>query len=179
MSKLYWKSLLVALSLGTAQVASAQPYLGVGLGATFYNDAELYGIEEESTYYEFKAGVLVEKAVGLEISYINLGDFQDLHTRTDLNFSGFAVAGKGAIPVGSQMNLFAKIGMFFWEQDEKYRGQSHMVQEGEDLFYGGGVSFYVVDQLSVDLEYRRFEIVDWQGVDLDVDVFTAGFSFFF
>lgn len=174
-----WQNALLAAVLASASSASwGQAYLGLGLGAGFYNDAEEYFLEDESTAYEFKGGVRLADVLGLEFSYLDLGEFRDQITNSDISYSGTTISGKAILPLGPEMEIFAKIGMYFWELDEQYRGRTYVRDEGEDLMVGGGVAFYVTDELSVDLEYRLLE-VGFEGYDMEVDLFSAGISYRF
>lgn len=175
MAKQIWRKVLCAAVLAFPCSASwAQAYLGVGLGANFYRDAEFFAIEDESTAFEVKGGVHLIEVLGLEASYLNLGQFRDLENDMDVGFSGVTVSGKAILPLGPQMDIYGKIGMYFWELDEKYRGESIFLDEGEDLIFGGGVAFKPTDQISLDFEYRSLQMVD-----LEADLFSAGITLYF
>lgn len=170
-------SILVVMAATTTLLSApawAQGYLGVAMGANFFNDADYFEIEDESTAFEIKGGVRLAEVLGVELSYLNLGEFRDLYNDVDLGFSGVTVSGKAILPLGDQMDVYAKIGIYFWELDQKYGYRSYLVDEGEDLIFGGGAAFYVAKNLSVDLEYRFLEMVD-----LESDLFTAGITFSF
>jgi opacity protein-like surface antigen len=169
---------ILVVTAATSALLSApawtQGYVGVALGANFFNDAEYFEIEDESTAFEVKGGVRLADVLGIEMSYLNLGEFRDLYADVDLGFSGVTVSGKAILPLGEQMDVYAKVGIYFWELDQKYGYQSYLLDEGEDLIFGGGAAFYVTENLSVDLEYRLLEMVD-----LESDLFTAGITFSF
>jgi len=165
---------MLTLFMAASAPALAQGYLGVGLGANFFRDAEYFEIEDESTAFEVKGGIRLADVLALEMSYLNLGEFRDLAYDTDIGFSGVTVSGKAILPVGDQMDVYAKVGMYFWELDERNRWDSYALDEGEDLIFGGGAAFYISDGLSLDLEYRMLELDD-----LETDLFTAGITFSF
>lgn len=169
---------MVATATFLSAPAWTQGYIGAALGANFFNDAELYGIEDESTVFEVKGGVRLADVLGLEASYLNLGEFRDLYEDVDIGYSGVTMSGKAILPVGDQMDVYAKIGVYFWELDEQIYRESYALDEGEDLIFGGGVAFYIADGLSVDLEYRMLEL-PFYGYDLESDLFTAGITFSF
>lgn len=173
MLKRFWQSILVFTAVAWTP-AFAQGYIGAALGANFFSDAESFHIEDESTAFEVKGGVRLADVLALEISYLNLGEFRDFYEEVDLGFSGVTVSGKAILPLSRQMELYAKLGLYFWELDEQYRWRSYPVDEGEDLIFGGGASFYLSDNLSLDLEYRFLEMVD-----LESELFTAGVTFSF
>lgn len=169
---------IMVVTVATTALLSApawtQGYMGLALGANFFNDADYFGIEDESTAFEVKGGIRLADVLGVEMSYLNLGEFRDLENDIDLGFSGFTVSGKAILPLSEQMDIYAKIGVYFWELDEKYGYQSYLLDEGEDLIFGGGAAFYVTEYVSVDLEYRLLQMVD-----LESDLFTAGITFSF
>ncbi len=165
---------VVATTTLLSAPAWTQGYVGAALGANFFNDAEAFGIEDESTAFEVKGGIRLADVLGVEMSYLNLGEFRDFREDVDLAFSGVTVSGKAILPLGEQMDVYAKLGIYFWELDEKYGYQSYLVDEGEDLIFGGGAAFYLTENLSVDLEYRLLELVA-----LETDLFTAGITFLF
>ena len=63
---------MLTLFMAASAPALAQGYLGVGLGANFYNDADTIGIEEDSTAFEVKGGMRLADVLALEMSYLNL-----------------------------------------------------------------------------------------------------------
>src|SRR5690606_19747083 len=171
-----FKRLLPSLLVCTAAAsfstpALAQGYCGFWLGTNFYNYVDSWGIEDESTAFEIKGGGRLVDVCAVEMSYLNLGEFRDLHDDVDLGFSGVTLSGKAILPLGDQMDVYAKIGLFFWELDEKWGRRDYLVDEGEDLIFGVGASFYVTEQVSIDLEYRALEMLD-----LESELFTVGIS---
>lgn len=175
MLKRLWRSMLMVTAIASASTpVFAQGYLGVGLGANFFRDAEYFEIEDESTAFEVKGGVRLADVLAVEMSYLNLGEFRDFYYDADVGFSGVTLSGKAILPLGDQMDLYAKIGVYFWNLDERYRSASYLLDEGEDLIFGGGAAFYVTENVSLDLEYRVLQMVD-----LESDLFTAGITFSF
>jgi hypothetical protein len=168
--------LVAAVLTGFASLASAQVYMGgaVGFNSFNSNDVEKYEIEEESTAFELLMGIKLIDVLGLEFAYLNLGEFRDYYYDTDLNFSGFAMSANAFLPLGTQMDLYAKVGIFFWELDERYRGFDDLVDDGQDLFVGGGAVFHLTDEVDINLEYKSMEM-DF----LRSGVVTAGVRFVF
>lgn len=174
--KVRW--LLAAILTVVSSASWAQTYVGANLGATFYNDAEKYWLEDESTAYELKGGVRLIDVLAIEMSYLNLGEFLDEYEDRDISYSGSTISAKAILPLGPEMDIYAKIGLFFWERDRQGWRRSYFVDEGESLVIGGGASFNVSDEISVDLEYGRFDL-DFGRETLEVDLFSAGISLYF
>lgn len=153
-------SLLAAALIGFSSAASAEMYFGAGIGLNSINnnDAEFFDVEDESTAFEAMVGVRLIDVLAVEASYLNLGDFRDYYWDSDLNFSGLTLSAKALLPLGPQMDIYAKVGAFFWELEEEYRGDYELLEDGDDLFVGGGALFHVSDNIDVHLEYKSMEM---------------------
>lgn len=164
---------IAVAAAGFSTSAAAQFYMGAAIGGTKYQDADYFGVDDSSTAFEFGAGWRFQQALAFEVSYLNLGDVQDFELGSDLNVSGLTLSGKAFLPIAPQVDLYAKMGIFFWEMDEVYRSRSYYLDEGEDLIYGGGVAFKL-DAVDLNLEYRAFDLYD-----MSTSVVSAGVSFHF
>lgn len=167
----------LALLMATfSSTAVAQVYLGAALGRTVYKDAEYFGVDDESTTFEAKVGFRAHEVLAFEMSYLNLGDVADfsLGSDVDVNVSGMTLSGKAILPLSPQVDLYAKMGIYFWETHEIYRNRSYYLDEGEDLIYGGGLAFRLTDTVDLNVEYRAVDLYD-MGTALT----TVGLSFVF
>lgn len=158
---------------GFASSAAAQVYIGAALGKTEYKDAEEFGVDDESSALEMNFGVHLQDTLALEVSYLNLGDVTDFYLGSDVNVSGVTLSGKALIPISREVDLYGKMGVYFWEMDEIYRNQSYYLDEGEDLIYGGGATFHL-HQFDLNVEYRTFDLYD-----MGTSLITVGLSFEF
>jgi opacity protein-like surface antigen len=156
----FGKWLLGTVLTGFSAVASAEIYFGASLGLNSINsnDAQFFEVEDESTAFETMVGVRLIDVLAVEASYLNLGDFRDYYYETDLNFSGLTLSAKALLPLGPQMDLYAKVGAFFWSLEEQYHGDYELVDDGTDLFVGGGALFHLTDNLDLNLEYKSMEM---------------------
>lgn len=163
--------ILATVLTGFSTAASAEIYFGaaVGLNSFNSNDAEYFEVEDESTAFEAMVGVRLIDVLAVEASYLNLGDFRDYYYESYLNFSGLTLSAKALLPLGPQMDLYAKVGAFFWELEEEYDGHYDLVDDGEDLFVGGGALFHLTDNVDVNLEYKSMEMQELRS-----GVLTAG-----
>lgn len=164
---------LCLLLTGLTANAAAQVYLGAALGKTEYKDAEEFGVDDESSALEVNLGFYLQETLALEVSYLNLGDVTDFYLGSDVNVSGVTLSGKAVIPINREVDLYAKMGVYFWEMDEIYRNQSYYLDEGEDLIYGGGATIHL-DQFDLNFEYRTFDLYD-----MGTSLITVGLSFEF
>lgn len=154
--------------------AAAQPYIGAALGQTKYLDADHFGVGRESITFEIHGGFRLQEALALEMSYLSLGDVRYDYIGSDVNVSGVTLSGKAILPLGPQMDLYAKMGMYFWEMDAIHHDHTHLIEEGEDWIYGGGLTLHLNNQLDLNLEYRALDLYD-MGTSLT----TVGVSFLF
>lgn len=174
MDKLWVRHLgSLLLLVGFSSTASAQIYLGAAVGKTDYQDAEYFGVDDESTAYEMSLGLRLQEMLAFEVSYLNLGDVRDFYLESDVNVSGITFSGKAILPVAPELDLYAKMGIYSWEMNEIYRARTYYLDEGEDLIYGGGATFHL-HQFDVNLEYRRLDLYD-----METALTTVGISFEF
>lgn len=174
MKQLPTRPVLLILLLAGSGNASAQIYAGAQFGTTDYKDADYFGIDDESTTFGVHLGWRMQPTLALEASYLNLGDVQDFEYDSDINVSGFTVAGKAFLPLGPQAEFYGKMGVFFWQMDEVYQGRSYYMDESEDFIFGAGATYYLTEQVGLNLEYSGLDIRD-----MGASTLTAGFSFVF
>lgn len=164
---------LAALVTGFSTTAAAQMYVGGAFGTTKYQDADYFRVDDTSTAFEFSAGWRFQPTLAFEASYLNLGDVEDYKLGSDINVSGITFSGKAFLPIAPQADLYAKMGIYFWQMDEVYHSRSYYLDEGEDLIFGGGVAFHL-DSVDLNLEYRTLDLYD-----MGTSVVTAGVTFQF
>jgi len=152
------------------------PYVGVGLGRFNVNIDSIDQVDEvaeslddaNDTAMKIFAGWRVLPFLSLEAGYVDLGNpGDDFETSgSDGNYrvgvSGFTVAALGRVPVGP-VELFGKIGQYFYDVDTRidFDGGLPSIRgkdSGNDVFWGGGVSFVVLERLELRAEYERFDI---------------------
>jgi hypothetical protein len=74
---------------------------------------------------------------------------------TDADVNGFFGDAKASMALNSDTDLFGKIGLYLWDA----AGDN----DGNDLFYGGGVTFKKVGPGNINLELL---LADLDGADL-------------
>ena len=97
---------------------------------------------------------------------------------------GFTVLGVGRYPVMEQLDVFAKVGVFFWDAEGRIRLSGGGItaaietdEDGTDLVFGSGVRYTFMEHLSVRAEWERYS--DVGDDDNDVNLFTIGLQFNF
>ena len=156
-------------------------------------DARNVSLDDSDTAWKAFAGYSFNEYFAVEGGYTNLGQMESVYTTTidpggehellrkTANVHPYFAAGGtlavvGQVPIGTQFDLFAKVGGFWWDSSdvvvEIVRG-SHgalaLGKDGTDIFYGAGVGLKLGNGWKVKGEYERYE-VDNQ----DCDFFSFG-----
>jgi len=151
---------LVAASAFAVSPAMAQDsgfYVGAGIGDF---GIDVSGFNGSDTGFKVFGGYKFIDYLAAEVEYLDGGTVED--GGLELDVTGFNVSGVGILPVGEKFNLFAKLGMIFW--DAKASGFGN--DSGEDFSWGIGAGYAFTDQFGMQLEYQGFEIEDTDTVDM-------------
>ena len=70
---------------------------------------------------------------------------------------GIAPSIVGTLPLGP-IELFARVGMMFYDVDLNLTGGRVIDESGEDLVYSAGIGIDVLDRLNLRLEYEEIDI---------------------
>ncbi|MGV6807854.1 MAG: outer membrane beta-barrel protein, partial [bacterium] len=143
-----------------------------------------------------------------EAGYANLGEFNasvnqtitdgvdiaDVTVDADIESDGYFFSLLGIAPVSENIEIFAKLGMFFYDSDWKVR---YSVTDGidslsdsfsggnsdEEVNWGFGVQYSLDSKWNARLEYERFERIeadeDVGGIESDIDVLSLGIHYSF
>ena len=181
-----------ALSAVNATAAEDNDWLGpkfyVGAGGSFakiddatVNDrdistGDLDSFDDDHVTWQVFGGAMFVPWLGVEAGYLDLPKFED---------KGFEIDGKGytasallAAPIGQRVELYAKGGRVWWDVDADGPLGFDRNVDGTDWLYGAGVNVGVLPNLSVRLEYTRYEL-DSDSAKADLDLATAGVQFNF
>ena len=143
-------------------------YLGVGLGdfsasangPQGFDDIDL---DSDDTPMKFFAGYRMNRFFSVQLDYIDFGESSGTANLLDVrqDTSGLAPNVIGTLPIGF-VELFAKVGMMWYDVDLDIENDPTLSDSGEDPIYGVGVGLTLVERLSLRLEY---EIVDVETLD--------------
>ena len=136
----------------TAHAAQPGLYLGVGLGS-----ADDVILDETSAASKVFAGINLNRFLGMEVSYVNLGDYVNGAIIQD----GVAYEVVGHLPLSPYVDVFGKVGAFDWQ----VRSGS-LRSRGTDRDYGFGLSAEVSPRVWIRGEYQKFLDVDGGDVNL-------------
>jgi hypothetical protein len=146
--------------------ASFALYFDAGLGsATAENDE--FDLDGSDTYFKLAIGGELSDALAVEGGYLDLGEAEDGPVSGSAD--GFFGNVKGSHAINSDTRIFGKIGLFIWDSEVCLAGVGCLSDDGNDLFYGGGVGFDIgPGQLNLELLLMSLD---------DVDVTTIGGSY--
>ena len=136
-------------------------YLGLGLG-----EADDDVLAETDDSWKIFAGYQLNKYLGFEVGYVDLGDY----LFGLLSQDGFFLEALGSAPLGKGFSVFAKAGAFAWSAEISDLASD----SGTDFTYGVGLR-YSVKSIVLRLELDRF--LDVAGGD--IDLLSANFAYRF
>jgi len=148
-----------AFAISPAMAANNGPYIGAGIGDF---GVKVDGFDASDTAFKVFGGYRFMDYFAAELEYIDGGTAEDRGFEIDV--SGWNLSGIGRLPIGEKFNVFAKLGMIFWDAD--LGGIESGSDSGEDFSWGIGADFNFTDNLTVRGEYQMFEIEDTDSVDL-------------
>jgi OOP family OmpA-OmpF porin len=179
--------LILALSLpltAVAQSTGAQsmgPYLGGSFGMTSVDVCDDLGFlgltecDDSDTGFKVFGGYRINDNFAAEVGFVDLGEVtvSGPGGSASVETDGFQFAGLGVIPLNSQFELFAKLGLFMW--DVSASGPTGSASDdGNDLMFGAGAAWNFTEQVAARIEWERFD-VDGD----DVDFWSLGVQFNF
>jgi hypothetical protein len=77
---------------------------------------------------------------------------------------GFAPSVVGTLPLGP-IELFARVGMMFYEVDLNLTGGRLVDESGEDLVWSAGIGIDIRDKATLRLEYEEIDIAELDEAD--------------
>ena len=173
-----------ALALCAAS-ASAQSFIGASLGQSdigrgITKDLITSGaFDGVDTGFKIYSGYMFGRRFGLEGAYVNLGDarysgsFAGVPvTGGKVEASGYTIAALLSYPVGAELAVFGKLGLFTWEwtaSDTTAGRPFDTTERGNDLALGVGAAYHFGPHLALRAEWERFKLDD-----TDADLLSVG-----
>lgn len=190
------KRLIFAVFVTLSSQAFADGFVGVGLGqASADVDATPIGgvtpsINDSDTSLKIFGGTMFNPNFGIEVGYIDLGEYSALwndgidYLKYKAEASAFYFAALGVAPINDQFGFYAKAGLASWSLDAKetssFGYSSNTSESGMDLMFGVGGQFSLNNVL-LRVEFERFTDVgdaDTTGQsDVDVIGLSAAYKF--
>lgn len=190
------KSLLAVLVSGAmvaaVQAAEIQPngYLfgHIGQTETDLSDFEDMGLstDEDSTAYKVGAGVQLNRYVGLEFQYVDLGEVSASlpGISADISAKGLGANVVATLPL-DRFKLYGKVGYHQIESEWKVKQGGTTLGKGDDdnnvTSFAIGATYALTPQFEVVAEFERYQDVgdkDETG-EADVDFASIGLRYNF
>lgn len=170
MKKTAWMGLAASLLISSGTYAGDR-FVGMGIGsATIDDSANVSGtqlrIDDDDIGWKFYGGMLITENFGFEAGWTDLGDMNQ--NGVDIETEGFTAAGLASFPLSEDFSIYAKAGVFFWDQDV-----NTVNFDGQDLMYGVGVRMRLMDQFHVRVEWEQFDT----KFETDMISVTGGIQF--
>lgn len=156
-------------------------YLGVGVGAAEIHSGITNGLITSGTVdgkddgTKAFVGFRLGRHVAIEAGWVDLGDVRYSGssgavpvTGGRIGVSGLNGSVVGLIPLGSNIELFGKVGAISWEadaSDQRAGVPFARNTDGTDLSAGLGANFYFARHVGLRVEAERFEL-DNDNADL-------------
>jgi len=128
--------------------------------------------DEDDTAYKFFAGYRLNRFLGFEADYINLGKPSGAVVpgfNVDSSVDGFAPYVVGTIPLGPYFELNGRLGYYFYDANQRQRsnlnGDVQFDEESQDLVWGAGIGANIGEKFNVKLEYERFDLEHLDDAD--------------
>lgn len=183
--RVYIYSLIVLVSALLTSVATAEPYVGIGVGNAYYEAdlsalgggdfkdngtaTKLYGGYSFSKYFAAEATIynFAEASVGaLEVSPGNFATAK-------VSMTGIGAYAVGMYPLSKKVNLMAKLGVLDWDADltvNNTPGQN----SGTDAAYGVAASYAFTKALLATFEWEYYNTDN-----PELTMLSLGFRFVF
>lgn len=181
-------TLVLALVSGSTFAAALGPgaYAGFGFGQSTMNDAStaLLGVpaDDQDTGVKFFGGVMFNPYAGLELGFVDFGNFSGSLPREDWQASGVNFSFVGALPLqDSAVSLFGKVGAFSWTVDDNVIPFGTLSTSGTSLSYGFGTEIELTRELGVNIQWERFTDVGDPSITgrSDIDLATLNLVYHF
>lgn len=152
-----------------AHAAENKFYLGASVGENTIEEDNVFAgddFEDEDTGFKAFGGYQFHPNFAVEGNYTVFGDTEDrvAGVKTEVEFDTFGLSLVGIAPIAERFDLFAKLGIAFWDAEVKAFGLSDD-DDGTDLSYGLGARFNFNEQVSVRAEYEGIDVDDLDRTD--------------
>lgn len=165
-----WIAAVTLAALGVSSPALADEnsglYVGVGLG-DFSNEIDSLDdvdidFDADDDASRIFAGWRFNRFFALQLDYSDLGETNQAINLLNVSADTTALAPSlvGTLPLGP-VELFAKAGIAFYDLEISLDNDVVFDESGNDVVYGAGVGFTLLDRLSLRLEYEVYDISEF------------------
>jgi OmpA-OmpF porin, OOP family len=178
------KNLIAAALCSVATAASAQSFIGASLGQSDIGSGIAKDLITSGAFdgvdagFKIYSGYMFGPHFGFEGAYVDLGDarysgsFAGVPvTGGKVEASGYTISALLSYPVGAELSVFGKLGLFAWEwtaTDTTAGRPFETLERGNDLTFGVGAAYHFGRHLAVRAEWERFKLDDTDAELLSV-----------
>lgn len=158
------------------------PYIGGSYGRIDINNDD-FGDDDDSTYSIY-SGLKIGPIFAAQLGYVDFGGTSNDFFSTDTD--GIELSGLARLLNTNAVDLYVRGGVLFW--DAQLNSEAFSTDnDGEELFWGVGSDFHLTEDLSLRLEYTRYN-VEYQddefgpiadGTDYNMNHLNAGINLSF
>ena len=146
-------------SWSPSSYSDTQAYVGAAFGTVNHDLAPL----DEPNNLELLVGLETSETIAIEASYLDLGEakFTFFGDSIKIAIDGFTLGPVARIQASPQIELQAKIGLFFWDAEvtETLFGITDKYgDDGSDIFFGFGGMAKINEQVSLGVRYNMYDI---------------------
>ena len=159
---------------------TASTYVGGAIGGSDYNVACVgpFACDRESTAGKVFVGSKLNDRIGVELSYVHMGEVQ-LGGGGDSRAHGLNASFVAGIPVSQNFTINGKIGTTYgWTRIDGPAAFGGGEDDGFGLSYGAGLNYLVTRNVEVRLDWDRHDFKFTRGNDT-VDLYTVGVAYRF
>lgn len=150
-------------------------YAGLGIGQSKYGDIDEASANTRTEGWKVYGGYQFNKYLAIEGGYANLNDMTARTGAivTNLDTDAWTLGAVLSYPVTGKLSVMGKLGAAYMLADVNVKnGAALTVRGGDDSYepnYGVGVSYALLDNLNLRVEWERFDRKEY-----DIDLVTAG-----
>ena len=154
--------LLIVASSNSQSKEISNIYLGASVALSGYND-------DEGSPSKFNVGYNFSENFSVEYNHINLGTSDPFDGSGSLSAKSNTIEILAKYPV-NDFSFYAKSGISRWAEQgvmnqwwKESAPNVKIKEKGTDLFLGIGVSYNIIKNLSVKIEYLKLKVNDKSG----------------
>lgn len=152
-------------------------YGGFNFGQSKYQGVDVASANTRTEGWKVYTGYQFNKYLGVEGGYVNLNDMTGRTGAivTNMDTDAWTLGAVLSYPLTKQVSVMGKLGAAYMLADINVKnGTALTVRSGDDSYepnYGVGVSYALLDNLSLRAEWERFDRKSY-----DIDLMSAGFA---
>lgn len=165
----FWVGCLLLAGLVSTSADARGWRIGAAVGGATLDEGDF----DAATAYSVYTGFTFNPWLGVQLSYVNIGDFEAETGRGEIGVLGYEAAVTGHIPFNG-LSLLGKAGLFKWNADARdVPGTGD--DSGTEGVLGIGGEYRLDNGLAVRLTFDRYSNIG----DADLDVLAVGLNYAF